>query len=173
MGQQQHRDALRDYERRIFGRALENDDDQEGEEDEEEEAKEAATGKVLGSDSARSTAATAAAAASSSSSASSFSSSSESESKTLELEPDDGAFVLASNLAKTTTAEALRSHMAQGVAGRVLAVELLLAGGTRPLGCGVVTFSDAAGAEKAIAELNGTELDGSKIAVRSDARAPP
>ena len=61
----------------------------------------------------------------------------------------------------------LREHCSS--VGEVASVELLMRGynGTVPTGSAVVQFYSASAASSAIADLNGTELDGRRLYVRA------
>lgn len=67
-------------------------------------------------------------------------------------------------IAWTTTEDGLKSHFSQ--AGDVVEVKIIMNRETgRSKGFGFVTMADAEGAEKAIKELDGKELDGRNLKV--------
>lgn len=73
------------------------------------------------------------------------------------------------NLAFTVSDEALRAHFA--AVGPVESALVLRRGGDgKSKGCGLVTFATAQAAQKAIASLTETEIEGRKILVREVSR---
>ena len=78
------------------------------------------------------------------------------------------AKVFVGNLAWAVTSEQLQTTLAQ--AGELLMCEVQYAGEgrTHSKGFGLATFADAAGAAKAIQDLNDVELEGRRIFLRED-----
>ena len=78
----------------------------------------------------------------------------------------DGASVFVSNLAWETEWQSLKKHMR--AAGEVVRADVMVHDDGRSRGHGVVEFAHTKGARRAIAMLDGSELDGREIRVRED-----
>eukprot|EP00308_Calcidiscus_leptoporus_P016945 CAMPEP_0119379292 /NCGR_PEP_ID=MMETSP1334-20130426/52028_1 /TAXON_ID=127549 /ORGANISM="Calcidiscus leptoporus, Strain RCC1130" /LENGTH=380 /DNA_ID=CAMNT_0007398757 /DNA_START=39 /DNA_END=1185 /DNA_ORIENTATION=- len=78
----------------------------------------------------------------------------------------DGASVFVGNLAWSVEWKALKAHMRS--AGEVERADVMMAEDGRSRGFGIVEFSSAKGARKAIATLHDSELEGRAIVVRED-----